>query len=225
MSGTIRLYRYLTAEAAIRTIESCLLRVGRFNEFNDPFELRLGIDEAEQLSPQELEKEKKDNEDFLNQANETFGVHCFSSIIEDTILWSHYADSHYGMAIKVECIKDQVHEVEYDKPLPRLPRRNLSEGEVKEILVSVLKRKAQSWSYEKEWRGIVKLDECDVGNGMYFKKLSRGDIRSVIIGCRSAVNPNYVHQALKMSGWENVQVAKASLSHSEYKVKFEYNKP
>jgi hypothetical protein len=226
MSETIRLYRYLTAEAAIKTIETRLLRVGRFKEFNDPFELRLGIDKADQLSPQELGKEIKDNEDFLNRANEIFGVHCFSSVIEDPILWSHYADSHCGIAIEVECVKKQMLAVEYDKPLPKLPRdRNLNETEVKDILVSVLKRKSQSWSYEKEWRGIVKLDECDVGNGMYFKKLSQDDIHSIIIGCRSAVNTNYILRALNMNGWTNVQVAKALLSHQEYKVELEFDKP
>jgi hypothetical protein len=225
VNETIFLYRYLTAEAAIKTIETRTLRVGRFKEFNDPFELRLGIDKANQLSPQELEEEIRANEGFLNLANEKFGVQCFSSVIQDPILWSHYADSHRGMVIEVECIKDQVFEVVYGKPLPRLPRdRNLDETELTKILVSVLKQKSQSWSYEKEWRGIVKLDECDVGDGMYFKKISGDDIHSVIIGCRSTVNLNYIYRALKVNGWENVQVAKARLSQQEYKVEFEFNR-
>ena len=144
MNETIRLYRYLTAEAAIKTIETRALRVGRFKDFNDPFELRLGVDKADQLSPQELEKEIEDNEEFLNRANESFGIQCFSSVIEDPILWSHYADSHGGIVIEVECIKSQVIEVTYDKPLPKIPRdRNLDEAELKEILISVIKQKSQ----------------------------------------------------------------------------------
>ena len=222
MSEIIQLYRYLIAEAAIKTIETRSLRVGRFKEFNDPFELKLGIDRLDQLSRQEIEQEKQTNEVFLNSANEKFGVHCFSSVVDEPILWSHYADSHYGLVIEVKCKRESVFQVTYDKPcLPTVPTQ-VSEAEKKRILVEVLAQKAPAWKYEQEWRGVVDLDACRSFGGSYFKEISGDDIVSVTIGCRSSVSPNYVRRALDANGWKEVRVGWAHLSLTEYKVELEY---
>lgn len=224
---TIQLYRYLSAEAAIKTIENRSLRVGRLREFNDPFESRLGIDRIEQLSPREVENEKKLNEGLLDFLNEQHGILCCSSVLDDPVLWSHYAASHYGIVIEVKCIRNHFNEVKYDDPsLPKVPahyRLNYHQyrDELKAIFTKLLTQKSPTWSYEKEWRGGVELSSCRVAGGMYFKDISGDDITRVIIGCRSVVTPNYVRRALETNGWRNVPVEKAKLSLTEYKIECE----
>ena len=43
MPDSILLYRYLDAAAALKTIESRLLRISRLRDLNDPFEMRMGV--------------------------------------------------------------------------------------------------------------------------------------------------------------------------------------
>lgn len=225
MSETTRLFRYFPAEAAIKTIEMHNLRVGRPREFNDPFEWKLGIDRFQELSLTENAEEICRNEDCLDFMCENYGVICFSSVCDDPILWSHYANSHYGIAIEVECVKgDALVEVTYETDeLPRVPKhyrlnRSQYNDELKKIFTNLTKQKSPSWRYEKEWRAIVELNLCQVSEGMYFRKLSDDDITRVIIGCRSQVSPNYIRQALKVNGWKTDQVVNASLSFENYKI-------
>ncbi|MEJ0089942.1 MAG: DUF2971 domain-containing protein [Limisphaerales bacterium] len=219
MNENLRLFRYLSAEAALKFIETRSLRVGRPNEFNDPFEWRLGIDNIERLSPTELENQKRRNEELLNWMTETFGVFCCSSVLDDPILWSHYSSSHRGLAIELKPENEFI-EVTYNSTdLLKVPM-NYTREEGLEIFKNLIKQKSPSWSYEKEWRGVVKLNECEVAGEMYFKTIS-DEILSVAIGCRSAIGPNYIRRALDMNGWTNVTVAKAHLSQSKYKIEFE----
>ena len=112
--------------------------------------------------------------------------------------------------------------VNYDSEyLPTVPA-HYNEAQTKEMLVNLLKQKAPRWAYEKEWRGIVDLDSCRLSGGTYFKDISDDDIVSVVIGCRSAVSPNYIRRSLNMNGWENVQVVRAHLSQKEYKIELNY---
>lgn len=150
MSEAIRLYRYLPAEAVIKSIETCSLRVGRPKEFNDPFEWRLGIGNLEQLTPTKIEDEKHYNEELLNWMNETYGVLCCSSVLDEPILWSHYADSHRGLVIELKRVAEFV-EVNYNMTdLPKVPTDSKHREKRLEVFENLLKQKSPSWSYEKE---------------------------------------------------------------------------
>ena len=95
----IILYRFLDAEAAVKTIKSGKLKVGRINDFNDPFEWLPGI--------AGVVKGKEDIavaviDDFRNILNGRFGIICMSDTMSDPVLWSHYADEHQGLAFEFE---------------------------------------------------------------------------------------------------------------------------
>jgi hypothetical protein len=131
------------------------------------------------------------------------------------------------MVIEFKCIKDQIDRVTYDDPsLPKVTahyRRNHQQHspELLQIFRQLLTHKAPGWCYEKEWRGAVELDSCRVAAGMYFKAISGDDITRVIVGCRSAVSPNYARRVLETNGWKNVPVVKAKLSLTEYRIECE----
>nr|VFK43359.1 MAG: Protein of unknown function (DUF2971) [Candidatus Kentron sp. SD]VFK48776.1 MAG: Protein of unknown function (DUF2971) [Candidatus Kentron sp. SD] len=111
-------------------------------------------EEAEHgLLTQEIERE------LLRQYDR--GVCCFSTLVDNPLLWSHYADQHRGFCIGYGF--DRV-------PKPRLERvvyggdRTVKTSLIAEAIIDndleartlldrdVLLRKAYPWRYEREWR-------------------------------------------------------------------------
>lgn len=89
------------------------------------------------------------------------GVCCFSSVYNNPLLWSHYADQHRGMCIGYDLIRNPepcFHKVIYGGE--RIVKTSLimkavfgRDSEAKEILdQNILLKKASPWRYEKEWR-------------------------------------------------------------------------
>src|SRR5687768_7590717 len=111
MPDAIRLFRFLSATSALKTIERKALRVGRVAEFNDPFEWKLGF--ANYVPEGEIVA-RGVQEHLLRHMNSQFGVICFSDTAEDPVLWSHYADHHRGIVLMVEhWINAALHKVAY----------------------------------------------------------------------------------------------------------------
>jgi hypothetical protein len=224
MSESILLYRFLSAEAAIKTIEMRSFRVGRLLELNDPYEWLPGIDG---IIPEALEFVNRCMDNYLKDMNEDFGMISFSETVSDTVLWSHYADSHRGIAIEVDhLVNDQLHKVTYSHIRPTVPVHFINQQEqygeqMREILLRSVMQKSLSWSYEKEYRVLEDLTSCQVAQGMYFLKIPENFVARVIIGARSTVSPNYVRRALEINGLTNVQVVKARRSIKTYDIEIE----
>jgi hypothetical protein len=121
--NSISVYRFLTAEGGLKSIEGNKLRVGRVKELNDPFEWLPGI--ANQSGTRE---EKEFNEwcieRFSKELHDTYGLICFTQNMSDPLFWSHYADSHRGMALEVDhLLNGSLNEVIYTEKRPVLDRR------------------------------------------------------------------------------------------------------
>jgi len=99
MMVPIMLYRYLDADAAIKSIDSQSFKVGRIRDFNDPFEWRPGLigypPSGEAVAHTFMER-------YLNRIHNLHGILCFSGTFRQPVLWSHYADKHRGVAFEVE---------------------------------------------------------------------------------------------------------------------------
>lgn len=89
------------------------------------------------------------------------GVCCFSAVIDNPLLWSHYADQHRGVCIGYSLArvpKPKLHKVVYGgnrAVATSLIARALLENdhEAHNLLDrDVLLRKAPPWRYEREWR-------------------------------------------------------------------------
>src|SRR5262245_30837871 len=98
MPDSILLYRFLSAEAALKTLERVAFKVSRLNELNDPFEWRLGVTgilpEGEKIAEACVKQ-------IVDHLNSWFGIICFSDTSSEPVLWSHYADKHRGIALEV----------------------------------------------------------------------------------------------------------------------------
>ena len=110
-------------------------------------------DAEHSLLVSEIERE------ILKQYNR--GVCCFSAVIDNPLLWSHYADEHKGFCIGYGLARvpePKLHKVVYGgsrSVKTSLIARALLENdyEAQNLLDrDVLLRKAPSWRYEREWR-------------------------------------------------------------------------
>jgi hypothetical protein len=221
MPESIRLFRFLSATAAIRTIEKKAFRVGRIAEFNDPFEWRLGFKnyvlEAELFV-------RSAHEEALRYLNSQFGVICFCDTLEDPVLWSHYADHHRGIVLEVDHWKnDQLHAITYTHERPTVDVALLGRPERdSHLLVEVKKmlaRKSPGWSYEREYRVFADLATCSVADGNYFLPIPSDFLKRVILGFKCPIDDVYLRRCLDLAGFPEVEVARAFDDNRTYKIR------
>lgn len=138
MAASITLYRFLAAEWALKSLRERRLRASRITELNDPFEWRIGtIAETPELA----EEGRRAIDEFVNRMNSQWGIISMSAVASDPVIWSHYADSHKGIAMEFD--HDRVtglYAVTYSHALPIFDvTKFLSEGANVEYTSGILK--------------------------------------------------------------------------------------
>jgi hypothetical protein len=212
------LYRYFTADAATKTIESRKLRVGRIKEMNDLFEWRPGI-----TGLVDSEKAAKTREQcingLINQQQPETGFISFSQVAEEPLMWAHYAEKHTGVCLEFEPkVFQHTVIIDYESPRPLFDANRLGdENYMLRFLKLLYSRKSPHWAYEKEVRAHFTLKQCDAANGSYFVDMPQGMLRKVILGYNCKLEEDYVRKILQQSGFE-ATVTRARLCHEEYKV-------
>ncbi len=149
---------------------------------NDPFDCRVDIKKAADHAVSNLSGKKKQNLsnllnlkgllDRVQRDTGNVGICSFSLILEDTLLWSHYADEHRGLCLMYEIPDEFINDpknqiigvcaVEYGhNPLTDWFVRNAPENnniDLLEFTVELVKKvfsiKSRAWEYEKEVRII-----------------------------------------------------------------------
>lgn len=153
----------------------------------------------------EAQKECDLKMDYLR--NTMFRISCFSNfeeeneLMENTTMWSHYADNHRGFCIKYslndinnhkykDILSCGLYPVKYTSRTQEITSYQLIKLEQnsnsldKKIQQKVLKSfltKSRFWSYEKEWRLIVSENDSFLfhENNVPFLK-----INTIYLGCR-----------------------------------------
>ena len=165
---------------------------------------------------------------------------CYSALIDDPVIWSHYADCHRGMALGFELPTNELFEVEYppdnaraqleyDK-LEQLARLEYGHA-LKQLIAKGFRRKANSWKYEKEYRQFIFLHGCTMIGPHYFRCMPLRDLRRIVLGVNSSITSADIFrikrqwkesdsvEAAKAS--DSVEVEKAKLDKLSYKLKIE----
>jgi hypothetical protein len=101
-----------TGRINVRLIDSLVnqsLYFAKPDTLNDPFDCRIDLQKAIERAALSATGDRKNflssflgNPEFLRIWKSTFdsiGVCCFSRTIEDTLLWTHYADDHKGVCL------------------------------------------------------------------------------------------------------------------------------
>lgn len=214
----ILLYRFLDAEAAVKTIEGGKLKVGRINDFNDPFEWLPGIAGIEE-GQEDIAVAVID--DFRNTLNDTFGIICMSNTMSDPVLWSHYADEHQGVAFEFEYdnTKGQAIKVAYSNERPIIDANFSGDKDHLNLAIQkMLRQKSLGWAYEKEYRVYCDLSECEEAYGLFLKPIPEDFLMRVILGFKCPLQETDIRIMLDDAGFTDTEIHRASLAPSSYEV-------
>ena len=207
----MRVY-YLTQEKyAIENIQKKRIKASLFDDLNDPFEL-LGFNLKDQ-------KQRNVWLSFKEYFNKKVGLVCFSSQWQNPVMWSHYGDKHKGICLGFDVSDEILKKVKYVTNRKTINiGQSLDEHGIKsELLSSAIRYKFKEWSYEREYRGIVPLEEKD-SNGFYFVPFSDDFfLKEVIIGARCNKTPHNFEDILKSYN-HPIKVIKSRLAFQSFKV-------
>ncbi len=208
----MKLYHLTSAQYAISNIALRRLKVARFGDLNDPFEL-LAAEQSDRKFRRGIKSWKDDYQ-------KSKGLLCFSESWVNPVLWSHYADKHRGMALGFDVADIHVERVNYVKDRTQVrfenddPEKGLSLSFVEELL----RTKYVHWRYEGEWRALVSLNESTKEDGKYFNYFSeRLVLKEVIVGPYCEIPFKHIKKLTEEID-KNIKTMKAKLGFKRFEV-------
>jgi hypothetical protein len=208
----MRLYYFSPAPFALSNLSLGRLKISRFADLNDPFELLA----ANMVNAQHREAFSE----MKRELNESKGLICFSRAWSNPLLWGHYADKHTGVALGFDVSDHLVAEVIYaDKRVRIEVDRKTKRVLLDEEKVSrLLRTKFLDWKYEDECRLFVQLDPSTRESGMYFQDFSDDlTLTEVILGPRCDLPIERIRSVLKTQ-YPTAKVAKARMAFKTFRV-------
>jgi len=206
----VRLYHFLSAQNALSDIALCRLRVSRYHELNDPFEL-LAVNVGTHKGIREVMLKHRD------EMNQETGLLCFTRGYGEPMLWSHYADKHRGICLGFDVQDESCTPVDYVKERIRVVT---GDGKLdEEAFARTLSAKADSWKYEAEVRVHILLKNVPIfEDGSYFVPFAEGmALREVILGHVCSMPPDAIHKLVSRVHGQ-VQISKAALAYKSFAV-------
>ncbi len=208
----MRLYYLTGAQFGLSNLALRRVKVSRFADLNDPFEL-LAVDLQDRQHREALRKLKE-------ALSATKGLICLSHSWENPLLWGHYAEKHTGMALGFEVTDHIPAEVIYAKTPEVIPIDKTTNTPTlsEELMNRLLRTKFQDWKYEDEMRIFVELDHETRESGLYFYEFSSDfQLREVILGPKCELPLESVR--VLVSGIKpSVTVLKSRIAFSSFRV-------
>jgi hypothetical protein len=185
--GFRRAYYFTSVDYALSGIALRRLKVARFSDANDPFEL-LGV----RLRDKQVRKAVKD---FKNECNKSTGLLCFSQDWTKPILWSYYSEKHKGVCLGFDLKTDLVRDVIYEKDREMVDFDKESKSFIVDdkLRERLLLTKSIHWKPEDEVRIIVDLSTAKRDGQLYFRRFGSDMILTrVILGPNCTLDPHAV---------------------------------
>jgi len=143
----------------------------------------LEIDREIRILKEKKELLKKAANTILKDNLSQAGIYCLSTSLYNTLMWSHYANGHKGVALQFEinqiktAIADDgtIDKVTYSWDLPRI---NVFGGDNYDKIKSIVYSKSKRWVYENEYRILVPEVKTRCINWPLMK------VRNVYLGCK-----------------------------------------
>jgi len=220
MNKPDRLYHFTTAKFALDDLRNRRLKIARFDDLNDPFELK-AVNLCDPVHAGAFDGiEELNFEGFNAEMSRRYGVLCFSENKSDVLQWAHYADRHKGICLgfDVSASQGKFGRVKYKTtrfPFPEKPDVD--------FLWKLLSTKSKVWAYEREWRVFLNLKDSvwneGAGRMLYFADFGPELVlKDVILGAACKTSVSEVLQA--MQGYaETVRIARMHLSCSRFELK------
>jgi hypothetical protein len=208
----VRVYNLTPSQFALSNIALRHLKVARFNDLNDPFEL-LAVDVAERNLRIGMAAKKK-------QIDLTEGLLCFSKTWRSPLLWSHYAEKHRGIALGFDVPDHMLVPVQYIKGLHKIKvlSNETEQSTIDKLLDRLRYTKFDGWAYEDEVRQFFRLDDLSYQSGLHFIPFSVDLVlREVILGPRCDI-PIEAVRTLVEAFPGKVRVTRARIAYTRFGV-------
>tara|TARA_R110000850_G_scaffold83276_4_gene178783 strand:- start:10928 stop:12109 length:1182 start_codon:yes stop_codon:yes gene_type:complete len=166
------------------------------------------------------------------------GISSFSSfknedeLLENTTMWSHYADHHRGFCIEYELdfdilkykneTKCSLYPITYTKKIPIIPATELLildynqpkiNNKISKAILRTFTTKSPFWRYEKEWRIILDLNESyfQINRTIPFLK-----IKKIYLGCR--IDHGIKKSIVNIADTKNIEVIETTKGNNSFKL-------
>ena len=210
----MRLFHFVSSEHGLAAIRDQRYKISTYDNLNDPFELF-----AADFSDPEIRTHFRASK---NRIAQLVGLLCCSKSWNSTLLWSHYADKHRGLALELEVEDSCISHITYSSARATISPEDMDEfvstpiGKSK--ITDLMTIKADCWSYENEARvlynlSIMKPDE----RGLYFSRFNeRVALKGVVLGPLCNTKASDI-QAIIPKG-STLSVKKARIAFRSFKV-------
>lgn len=147
----------------------------------------------------------------------------FSSRVDSTVMWGHYADSHKGFAIEYDITNWPLGDIRRRKLYPVIYRQELfdstqyhlqiASGENRNNLFGIIAaiHKSFDWSYENEWRFVLPMSKSSPDKNYSMPKPS-----AVYAGSR--IKPRNLVRLSRIAADKKIPIYQMRLSTSEFKL-------
>ena len=218
-------YRYLNEQFGLLALQQQKWKIGRLLELNDPLDCQPTLkrsDGSENISV--------GNDPYFAQIYDSLGIICYSARIDDPVIWSHYADSHRGMAFGFEFAPHEgLFEVRYPEDDSRAVldydqletlKRDRQEEALLKVISHGFTQKAKSWAYECEHRHFILLHGCEMIGPHYFRGMPLPNLRRIVLGVKCRITESDIRRI--QSTWKipsnGVEVVKARTDSTTYRI-------
>jgi len=208
----MRVYNLTAAQYALSNIALRRLKVARYDQLNDPFEL-LAVDVASRDLRVGILAKK-------TQVHLQEGLICFSRSWKNPLLWSHYAEKHAGIGLGFDIPDNLLVPVNYVQGLQKLNvlSSQTSQQAIDNFLDRLRYTKFKGWIYEEELRQFVSLTGLEDQSGLYFRPFGEDLLlREVILGPRCDIPIKLVRNLI--AGFsQKIVVSKARIAYTKFGV-------
>lgn len=208
----MRLYYLTPAQHAIANIALSRIKISRFADLNDPFEL-LSVDLADRAQRAKFKSLKE-------EVNKNTGLLCMSKEWKSPLMWGHYADKHRGICLGFDVDDGDTVEVNYSLKLEKSDIYSPDGQPSEKFQRELMRTKFHDWKYENEVRVFLPLAEMESEGGLYFQKFSnRLALKEVILGSECPMSVELVRSLVTDLYAANVvKVSKARIAFTRFEV-------
>ncbi len=189
-------YKFLSLEKAERFIDILVnnrLYASSYKNFNDPFEGHFDSNGVNLGTVIQIKGRMDKSARICSLQNVENDI-----LPNNRLMWSHYANSHKGVCLKVNVIFERGWkrlQVRYDNELPKLDNSGIDDN-----IERILSRKSKDWEYEKEVRFLRFYSENN--NEAYL----RVKIVAVYFGLKMTKKDKELYRKLLMKVNSNIEI-------------------
>lgn len=190
MASFRRVYYFTGPTFALENIEKKRLKVSRFSECNDLFELA----SFSQSDPAYRDRFA----DWFAEIDGQMGMLCFCKSWKSPSMWGRYAGNGAGVCYCFDVEQTNLTDVNYvaERLFPSLTLANFFDHVGEEQMVDLFATKSAGWSDEEEVRLLWPLTEGQKEGDLHFASFSEAFcLREVLLGPRSRLTVQQVKDA------------------------------